>query len=356
MAAIGVVPKSAAAAPPLGHRLAKIPPQIAKMLKSAVDRRALYIMVGSGVTLNVTRLSDGTAERFGVRPELTCDGFIVNGLQQVEDRYQDQKAACDHHRTAIKEKYTNASFSAAQYIHSHLDEGAYATWLEDTFASVPEKVTDDRVLRVLHALTQRGVKIMTTNYDSLIEKCVYTSADPVDGKDDVNVIHFMDSARDDHSVYHVHGHYRNPKNVVIDFMQYERARNNDWLNAHLRSTLLRDHVLFIGCGLPGGLTDFHFQPLWDALDVSGPSQTRHVCLLSKKESMPKHRHLQVLEYGDDVNNDLALYLKHVFDLSDVECRGAVTSDSPFRQAQEDQVGRAVQEDAVLQHVNNGQKE
>ena len=334
--------KMAAMAPPPPARSAAVPAGVQAELKAALRERKLYVMVGSGVTLNATRYAD---ERGGSRAELSWNGFILAGLAKVEGTTQDVqvRAVCDHHRSAIASGVNDACLSAGQFIRKELDDVRYLSWLKEVFGPVPESVTDDRVLRVLRALTAKGGKLMTTNYDSLLERKVYTHGESVLPRDD-NVVDFFD--KQEESVYHIHGHYRSPDSIVIDFMQYQQANDDQWLSDSLKSVLLRDRVLFIGCGVEGGLQDPHIGPLWGWLQRAGPGQSRHTCLTwrkkedGKKAPMPKIKGLTMLEYGDDVNNDLAGFIQRLFDLTDEECGGSV-SLSPVP-------------DAIAQKAGNGQ--
>lgn len=60
-------------------------------------------------------------------------------------------------------------------------------------------------------------------------------------------------------VFHVHGSYHNPQEVVLDTTDYYRVANADELQNVLKTFLEYKTILFIGCG--SGLEDPNFSGL-----------------------------------------------------------------------------------------------
>ena len=302
----------------------RIPARVKQQLLDALANQRLCLIVGSGVPLNATR-----DEKDQVLPYLTWKGLLQHGLRYVHDLTQDEKThtQCRKKFEAIEAGDDNADLEAAQYIRDQL-HNEYRDWLETVFKRLSDKVTDNRVLRVIKALCNKRALLMTTNYDHLLENLARRGI-TLNPSDLHEVRSFVNGERlsDDWylDVYHIHGDYTHPQSLVLDFMQYQRAVNDDEVTGVLRNILQTKNVLFIGCGLHGGLEDRHFAPMWKWLERN-VQQRRHVCLippLRSAESLPQHPSMHCLEYGKDFNNDLGYYLQQLFNLSDRECGGSV---------------------------------
>lgn len=161
--------------------------------------------------------------------------------------------------------------------------GEYARWLSDTVGGLEAKNE-----AVIKAVTSLGVPVATTNYDGLIEQVL--------GWERVT---WMDGAGmqrplqgDDAAVVHLHGHWRDPRSVILGVRSYEELRTSGVPQALQQAIAALGSLLFVGVG--AGLSDPNFGALrvWLAATFSG-SEFRHyrLCLASEVDEL-------VAEHGD----------------------------------------------------------
>jgi hypothetical protein len=111
-------------------------------------------------------------------------------------------------------------------------------------------------------------------------------------------------------IFHVHGSYHNPGEVVLDTTDYYQVRHSDEVQNVLRTFLEYKTILFIGCG--SGLEDPNFDALlkW-ASERQENIPNRH-CLLIRNGDTLNFRPLVRLRYGPDYQN-LVPYLNKLLD-------------------------------------------
>jgi hypothetical protein len=111
------------------------------------------------------------------------------------------------------------------------------------------------ILDTLKALHQKGATILTTNYDDLLEKSC--GLPPIGRSNKDEVLGFKRGGID--GVFHVHGSYHNPHEVVLDTKDYYEVAHSDEVQSILKNFLEFKTILFVGCG--SGLEDPNFNVL-----------------------------------------------------------------------------------------------
>jgi hypothetical protein len=136
------------------------------------------------------------------------------------------------------------------YLKCELDRNhKFATWLNDVFLNLHRDVTYPEVLEALRGFHQRGAKLMTTNYDELLEH-------------HCNLQLVRRSIPEDVRKYeqvHIHSSFQDPKEVVLDPIGYYQVKTSDDVQNLLKTYLGHNTILFVGCGL--GLEDPNFNAL-----------------------------------------------------------------------------------------------
>jgi NAD-dependent SIR2 family protein deacetylase len=190
-------------------------------LKTALNDKRLVVIIGAGVTLSAT------ADLFGMPlPRITWTGLIRNGLDYlVNDGYVNTsncrtRLAYD----TLENAGTDSLLDAANIMKSQLTQhGQFPTWLETVFGSLYKEVRHPAILKVLRALHEKGATLLTTNYDDLLERTCDLRRVGRSNTDDI--LKFKRGDLD--GVFHVHGSYQDPDEVILDTADYYQIRYSD---------------------------------------------------------------------------------------------------------------------------------
>jgi len=264
-------------------------------LQRALQQKKLFVVVGAGVTM---------ASVPSKAKSLSWGGVIDSALTRWEElRPADEDVINLYRQLAQKGK----AMSAAQAFKKALSSNEWASWLKDSFGSL--KAENTSLYDFLKQLQERGARIITTNYDTLIEK--HTGMHYLDPLDSVGVgSFFTESDPQVHpQVFHVHGRWNSPQHVVFDALDYHKVVAEGAssggayiVQQHMRPLLTTHNVLFIGCG--GTLDDPHFTALLKYADeLNRDHPNRHVLLQSgpseaKTQEYPAVQRLNQGSHGD----------------------------------------------------------
>jgi SIR2-like domain len=273
-------------------------------LKKDLKDKRLVIVVGAGVTLNATADTSGRP-----LPRLTWTGLIRNGLDYLvnDGHVQASNRRIRYAYEALEDSDPASLLDAAGIMANQMTQnGQFPTWLESVFGSLHQEVRYRSLLDVLRALHQEGATLLTTNYDDLLERACDLPRVGRSNQDDI--LKFKRGDLD--GVFHVHGSYHDPHEVVLDNTQYYQVTHADEVQNVLQTFLEYRTIVFVGCG--SGLEDPNFGALlkW-ASERHGNIPNRH-CLLIRNGDNLNHKMLVRLKYGPDYS-DLARYLQCLLD-------------------------------------------
>jgi hypothetical protein len=267
------------------------------------DKR-LVIIVGAGVTLSATADLSGMPLR-----RLTWTGLIQNGLEYlVAERYVDaSNPEIKQAHEALKNTDTDSLLDAANILRSQLtQQGQFPTWLETIFGNLDQEIRYPDLLKVLKTLYEKGVMLLTTNYDDLLEKICNVRRIGRSNRDDI-----LKFRRGDlNGVFHVHGSYQDPDEVVLDSKDYYKIKKSDEIQILLQTFLDDKIILFVGCG--SGLEDPNFDALLKWASERHKNLPNIHCLLIRNEDTLDYKPLVRLKYGADYQ-DLVPYLYRLLD-------------------------------------------
>jgi hypothetical protein len=267
------------------------------------DKR-LVIIVGAGVTLSATADLSGMPLR-----RLTWTGLIQNGLEYlVAERYVDaSNPEIKQAHEALKNTDTDSLLDAANILRSQLtQQGQFPTWLETIFGNLNQEIRHPALLKVLKTLYEKGVMLLTTNYDDLLEKICNVRRIGRSNRDDI-----LKFRRGDlNGIFHVHGSYQDPDEVVLDSKDYYKIKKSDEIQILLQTFLDDKIILFVGCG--SGLEDPNFDALLKWASERHKNLPNIHCLLIRNEDTLDYRPLVRLKYGADYQ-DLVPYLYRLLD-------------------------------------------
>lgn len=262
------------------------------------------IIVGAGVTLSAT--SDILGRPL---PRLTWTGLIRNGLDYLVNGGYVNAA---NRRTAqayssLGHDDPDSLLDAANIMASQMRQnGQFPTWLESVFGSLYSEVRHQAILEALQALHERGATLLTTNHDDILEKACNLPHIGRSNRDEI----LKFKRRDLDGVFHIHGSYHEPQEVVLDTTDYYQVTHSDEVQNLLKAFLEINTILFVGCG--SELEDPNFSTLlkW-ASERQENIPNRH-CLLVRDGDSLNHKLLVRVKYGSEYE-DLGSYLRRLLD-------------------------------------------
>jgi hypothetical protein len=269
-------------------------------LQNDLNNHRLVIIAGAGVTLNVT--ADETGQPLS---RIQWTGLIRNGLDYlISEGYVDRS----NRRTNIAyqslgDPEVGGILDAARVLKSQMEQTEqYPTWLESVFGSLSQEVRHPALLDALKSLYDKGATLLTTNYDDVLEKYCGLQRVGRSNKDDIANFRRGDLK----GVFHIHGSYHNPDEVVLDTTDYYKVKHSDDLQDMLKSYLQDKTILFIGCG--SGLEDPNFEALLTWISERHKNIPNRHCLLVRDNDGLKSKPLIRVKYGPRYE-DLVVYLE-----------------------------------------------
>ena len=155
-------------------------------------------------------------------------------------------------------------------------EGSFATWLRESIGALTLRDDPD----VINAILRWKVRIATTNYDNFFEDATHNTRPVVLWSDNFQATRVL--RNDATAILHLHGHYDNSRSVVFGARSYEDVCRDNSAQEALKSMLLRDTIVFIGCG--AGLKDPNFGGLmkWARTALADSPHTHYHVVLDSE--------------------------------------------------------------------------
>ncbi|KAL4816723.1 SIR2-like domain-containing protein [Aspergillus spinulosporus] len=269
-------------------------------LKEALNDRRLVIITGVGVTLDAT----GYAPK-GFLERLTWKGLIEHGVRYLERRppianqqkAQESRLKIDNIRHFLSQPLMSSHLQASQILRQELEEqGHFADWLDTVFDNLPIK--NEALLRSLKELHDRGATILTTNYDCLLDQ--YCGLEPICRSATDDLLRFQRGRGSKDGIFHIHGSYQKPGDVVLDPIDYYKVRESEDVRLFLEQCLKWNTVLFVGCG--DGLGDENFSALLKWISEKHRNLPHTHTLLIKNDDSYNFNPLVRLKYGSKYND------------------------------------------------------
>ncbi|KKY18135.1 putative tpr domain protein [Phaeomoniella chlamydospora] len=310
--------------PPSDANTFKITPQQAKYrsrIENALKDGRLTIVIGAGVSINAIAASkrrDEDGHRRALE-SMNWYGLLRHGLEYLVD---EQIPLNDSERIELSALTTSLAetspppnneelFRAASFVRRKLTESKLiVNWFDLEFEEIYERFInhdENPILDAIKELYKCGARIITTNYDDLMDRHINEKPILVDGTPAMQ--RFF--RKEMNGICHVHGSWWDSKSVVLDSMDYERVKQNETIQQSLKNSMTGSEVLlFVGTG--SGLRDPNFGDLlaWAAKWNEGLAQTH--CLLAHQQEQIDidARGLNVLKYGQSYE-DLPKFLQEL---------------------------------------------
>jgi hypothetical protein len=280
------------------------------------------IITGAGVTISATSDENGKP-----LPRTTWKGLILDGWRYlVQTCNVDQSGfAMEVARKALDNSNSESLIFAADIVKKELDKkNKFPTWLASVFENLDNEVRHPAILKVLKALHSKGAKLLTTNYDDVLEKVCNL---PSIGRSEKDLRKYKRGGLN--GVFHIHGSYDEPDEIVLDQIGYYQITNADEVQDLLKTYLEHKLILFVGCG--SGLEDPNFTGLLKWTSERHKKLSNWHCLLVQNEDKMDYDPLVRLKYGAR-HEDLVPYLAQLLD--DPTLFAEVTSTFPDESSRE----------------------
>jgi hypothetical protein len=271
-------------------------------IRQALRDKKLVIIVGAGISLSAIHPSP---------PRITWTGLIRDGLDYLEHRgfVEATDPDLNHYRGVLERDNADirAVLRVCHYLKEELDHNKqFPTWLESVFGSLHDNVTHPQVFEALRGFHRRGARLMTTNYDELLEH--YCGLQRVRPSIPEDVRKYERGTLS--GVFHIHGSFQDPKDVVLDPISYYQVKTSDDVQDLLKTYLGHNTILFVGCG--SGLEDPNFNALLEWATSREKNIPNHHYLLVRDRDNLSYNPLITLKYGQNYE-DLIPYLNGLLD-------------------------------------------
>jgi len=274
-------------------------------LNEVIRKGRAVLVAGTGVSIAASG-----------HPQASWAGLLENGIAWLQEHKLMEDGVAEAQLTLLKTRpQTHRFISAAADVTPGMggaDSPHFAQWLKDTVGAIEAK--DRAVLDALHALRQHGQGnlLATTNYDGLLLGDPPT-LDPVTWKDSTFLGTIRDWDRD--KVIFLHGHWRRPESVILDWKSYEKIARDDSYRENLAAFWKTNTWVYVGCGT-SGLSDPDFGLLLERYGEHA-RQARHwdYCLVKGDEERQEFQahfdsldlNIRAVSYGEK-HSDLSGFL------------------------------------------------
>jgi hypothetical protein len=241
-------------------------------LRGDVER--LVFVVGTGVSHSV-------AESISDASLLQWKGLLLNALQHlVSISDVDLARSIANQQATLADPKANADdyTTVSEFIRRNMQAQPteFVKWLASRFGKgcLNVRSPTDNVHLPLHRLHARGAKLLTVNYDGLLEDTapsdqpfkVFHRSDPHAAQEWMVSNPKLPKER---GVFHLHGHWSRANDVVFGITDYAKAVHADSKLQELMKSLKHKTVIFVGCS--GTLSDPNFKNTLDMwVSQTGP--------------------------------------------------------------------------------------
>lgn len=262
-----------------------------EQLVAAFGRNDVVVIVGTGVTAAATNRS----------PVSSWAGLLSDGVGRLESlsRERSALAALNLEHAESPSDFADVAGKVRRELGDH-----FGRWLAMSVGRL--KVQDPRLI---NAIGDLGVPILTTNYDDLIERQLGRNS--ATWKTPHEMLRLL--REDTGTVGHLHGVWTFPESVVFSSEDYSRITNDSEAQNVQQAAFRMKSFLFVGVG--DGITDPNFDPM--VKDFSQLAQTSagthfRLCLTHEVDPASELRSIVDVGFGDR-HDDLPAFIQRLCD-------------------------------------------
>ncbi|MBI2472541.1 MAG: SIR2 family protein [Planctomycetes bacterium] len=282
--------------------------QVEELVRTLADgTRPVVAIIGAGVSYAATH-----------DPTSLWLGLLSNGIKYCAAANRKSQDWLDRQESGLNEAKQAGDIerilNVADLIVDELGgEGAegFQSWLANSIGRLRLAPESGVLIDILRELSQRGMIVATTNYDSIVSN--HLSLQPILWSDYRSELPVMNQMQE--GILHLHGHWESPTSVIFSRRSYAHIVCDDTFQTLFRHLWLGYHWVYIGCGR--GTDDPNFGRLlrWGA-EKFGSASLPHfrLCLQSEAESFRDEfrwqPNLRLVEYGRK-HEALPHFLEHL---------------------------------------------
>jgi hypothetical protein len=269
-------------------------------LVEALAQRRAILVVGSGVSVQAAGNVQAASWRGLIESGIELCHSLTGGTAASEEW---RAAMLQLLRTSPSEGWLSIAEEVTRRLGGR-SGGEWFAWLERSFAGLP--IAYPEILRAIRQVRDEWQPIiMTTNYDDLLERQFKARAVTwLDVNAAIDII-----ARTNNDILHLHGHWREPKSVVLGVRSYDELLGNELAQTVQRAAGILNSFVFIGCG--DGLNDPNLGLLQSWIgDKLKEARHRHYVVLRADHARDfrSSGRLVPVPYGNEYS-DLAPFLR-----------------------------------------------
>lgn len=206
-----------------------------------IDAERCVLVLGSQLAAAALALSEGVpaALSYAMVVEIGMQKMLeLDGIEKLEERARKQSLMLNAYEL-------EPSFAASKVVDSLREHGIYKKWLEELFGSLlslPVQRHQVAVVETLRSLQEKGVLLVYTYYDTILDAALKTS--PVFLNDEAAVRSW--ASRQTPGLLHVHGVYTHPDSVRCDCVDYRQLVGESCGAPLLREVCRNRNVVFLG--------------------------------------------------------------------------------------------------------------
>ncbi|CAH2315728.1 Hypothetical predicted protein [Pelobates cultripes] len=286
----------------VAHRSRKVLNTLSK--KNPSD---LVLVIGSGVSAAV---APGVP---ALRSWRCCIEAVIDAAEQFEVLHPGdvvefrKRVLCEQDLLAVAHDLIRKMSQRT----GHSKPNFFQDCLMEVFDGLESHIQNPTVLKSIVSLMDKGAKVLTTNYDNLLELYGQKMGRPMkslDLNDKVKVLQWVQSYIS-YGVLHIHGLYTDPCGVILDPCGYKDCKLMD----ELQNLYSNKSFVFLGCGET--LRDQIFQVL-SLYTVHNKVNMEHYMLVRKENADTFYKlqadlllkGIKLMSYGDSFTN-FPLYIK-----------------------------------------------
>jgi len=212
-----------------------------------IDPEKCVIVMGPQMAAEALSLSEGV-------PAALSYAMLVNiGIQRVLelDKMSGSMDISRKHTLLANAYELEPAFAAYKVVETLKEKNEYKEWLTELFGSLPslhsisssrQKKENSSIVETLRALQEKGVLLVYTHYDTILDVQMRTA--PVLLQDAEEVRNWATSYK--HGILHVHGIFSQPESVFYDCVDYSRLVGDTPAGQALKDVLKGRSVIFAG--------------------------------------------------------------------------------------------------------------
>jgi len=273
-------------------------------LRESIDREELVIVVGTGISIALTK---------GKSPILSWAGLIEDGYREGIKRGRLTQEQAGHWKAQLNSSDMDDRLAAAEFMTRKLGapEGElYGRWLENTFNTV--KPQNEEMTIALRAIQSTGTPMCTLNYDTLLEEV--TALPTINHDETAKVTGWM--RRTTKGIFHLHGCWQSASTCILGIRDYETTVGNEIRDLIQRSLGTFKRLLFIGCGETFADPNFAALIGWLRTQLKTAAPQHYALVTSdqvrrRQSDVSWQGFVDPISYGDS-HADLAPFLADLF--------------------------------------------